>query len=253
MINNHQKYVFPILFMIILFIFIISTFSSKDSSLYFQRSFLFNRFTFSKMKRSKPFVCPIQGDKWIVITSIFYPTPAVHKFLQLKSNWNLIVIADRKTPRDWLSKLNANRSRLIYLSLAEQYSLDYSILYYLPEGSYARKNLGYLVAIQCGAKLIFESDDDNSPETDDIYYLPKIVQSKDVPWIGFHGDRSPFINIYGSFGHPQIWPRGFPIDELRNVSEDGWHSVRKNNQNQTNVYIQQYLADLDPDVDAIVS
>jgi hypothetical protein len=108
MINNHQKYVFPILFMIILFIIIISTFFSKDSSLYFQRGFLFNRFTFSKIKQSKPFVCPIQGDKWIVITSIFYPTAAVHKFLQLKSDWNLIVIADRKTPLDWLSKLRGD-------------------------------------------------------------------------------------------------------------------------------------------------
>ena len=74
-----------------------------------------------------------------------------------------------------------------------------------------------------------------------------------MPWIAFHRQRSPFINIYGSFGHPEIWPRGFPIDELRNVSEDGWHSVSKNDKNKTNVYMQQYLADLDPDVDAIVS
>ncbi|CAF4848597.1 unnamed protein product, partial [Rotaria sp. Silwood2] len=53
------------------------------------------------------------------------------------------------------------------------------------------------------------------------------------------------------FGHPNIWPRGFPIDELRNVTEDGWHSVRRNLENNTHAYIQQYLADLDPDVDAI--
>ncbi|CAF2936853.1 unnamed protein product, partial [Rotaria sp. Silwood2] len=111
--------------------------------------------------------------------------------------------------------------------------------------------LGYLIAIKCGAKIIFESDDDNLLETNDIYFLPKIVQQKHVPWIGFHRQRSPFINIYGSFGHPNIWPRGFPIDELRNVTEDGWHSVRRNLENNTYAYIQQYLADLDPDVDAI--
>ncbi len=209
---------------------------------------------FSKTKRSRSYLCPIEGDKWIVITSIFDPTSSIHKYLELKSEWNLIIIGDRKSPKDWLRKLNVNESeRLIYLSLEDQYNLDYSILKYIPEGSYARKNIGYLVAIQCGAKIIYESDDDNSPEKNQIYYLPKIVGPNDVPWIGFHGSRSPFINIYGSFGHPEIWPRGFPIDEIRNVSEDGWHSVRINQQNQTNIYIQQYLADLDPDVDAIVS
>ena len=26
------------------------------------------------------YVCPFEGDKWIVITTIFYPTPAIHKF-----------------------------------------------------------------------------------------------------------------------------------------------------------------------------
>lgn len=40
--------------------------------------------------------CPIQGDKWIVVTTIFYPTPAIHKFLSLTSHWNLIVVADKK-------------------------------------------------------------------------------------------------------------------------------------------------------------
>ncbi|CAF1441832.1 unnamed protein product [Didymodactylos carnosus] len=67
--------------------------------------------------------------------------------------------------------------------------------------------------------------------------------------VAFHQDRSPFVNIYGTFGHPHIWPRGFPVDELKNVTEDGWSSLRRNNEQLVNVYIQQYLADLDLDVD----
>ncbi|CAF1151388.1 unnamed protein product [Rotaria sordida] len=199
------------------------------------------------------FICPLQGDKWIIVTTIFYPTKAIYKFLNLTTQWNLIVIGDQKTPKDWLTHLSINSSRFIYLSIEQQNTLPFRILHYLPYGSYARKNLGYLIAIKCGAKIIFESDDDNLLETNDIYFLPKIVQQKHVPWIGFHRQRSPFINIYGSFGHPNIWPRGFPIDEIRNVTEDGWHSVRKNLEYNTYAYIQQYLADLDPDVDAIVS
>ena len=198
------------------------------------------------------FVCSIQAERWIVITSIFYPTTAVEAFLQLTPPWNLIVVADRKTPDDWLSRLKGNRSRVLFLSMEDQKSLGYSILRHLSENSYARKNIGYLVAIQCGAKTIFESDDDNLLRTNQIYHLPKIVHSNDAPWIAFHRQRSLFVNIYASFGHPHIWPRGFPIDHLRNVTEDGWHSVRRNTHDKTHVYIQQYLADLDPDVDALV-
>ncbi|CAF1129118.1 unnamed protein product [Rotaria magnacalcarata] len=218
----------------------------------FEKNSFYSKFISSfQITRTKPFICPIQGDKWIVITTIFYPTIAVHKFLELKSQWNLIVIGDRKTPSDWLSHITGNKSRLLFLPLNEQYTLKYSIIQYLPEGSYARKNIGYLLAIQCGGKLIFESDDDNLLKNNDIYYLPKEVKPHQVPWISFHGQRSPFVNIYASFGHPNIWPRGFPIDELKNVSEDGWHSVRRNTQNKSFIYIQQYLADLDPDVDAL--
>jgi hypothetical protein len=197
-------------------------------------------------------LCTLQGDKWIVITTIFYPTPAIYKFLSLYTHWNLIIIGDEKTPKDWLQRLTIKSSRLLFLSFEQQKNLNFRILDYLPSGSYARKNLGYLIAIKCGAQIIFESDDDNLIETYDINLLPKIVQSKHVPWTAFHRQRSPFINIYGSFGHPQIWPRGFPVDEIRNVTEDGWHSVRRNLDQNISAYIQQYLANLDPDVDAIV-
>jgi hypothetical protein len=232
----------------------ISSFSIKNhgNSLLLQ---LNSRITFSFLntKRMNTFQCPLQGEKWIVVTTIFYPTSAIYKFLNLTTQWNLVVIADRKTPEDWLERLTINSTRLLFISFEQQKNLNFRILQYLPQGSYARKNLGYLLAIKCGAKIIFESDDDNLLDANDIYLLPKVVQPQHVPWIAFHRQRSPFINIYGSFGHPQIWPRGFPIDEIRNVTEDGWHSVRRNVDNNTHAYIQQYLADLDPDVDAIVS
>lgn len=206
--------------------------------------------------RTKPtssFVCPIRAKHWIVVTSIQYPTLAIHKFLNLTTRWNLVVIGDRKTPRDWLQHLQGDRSRVLFLTIEDQLSLGYSILKYTPENSYARKNIGYLVAIACGAKVIFESDDDNILKTNDIRILPKIAKPNDIPWIAFHRERSPFVNIYGSFGYHKIWPRGFPVNELKNVTEDGWHSVRRNDDIQTHAYIQQYLADLDPDVDAIVN
>ncbi len=252
--NRNNSIRLIIIACIILVVFYIASFSIKHiQTLFFLQSNFKMTFLFLNTQRMNPFQCPLRGEKWIVVTSIFYPTPAIYKFLTLRTHWNLIVIGDRKTPKDWLERLTINSTRLLFVSFEQQKKLDFRILRYLPQGSYARKNLGYLIAIKCGAKIIFESDDDNILDDNDIYLLPKILQPKHVPWIAFHRQRSPFINIYGSFGHPQIWPRGFPIEEIRNVTEDGWHSVKRNVDNNTHAYIQQYLADLDPDVDAIVS
>ncbi|UJR32727.1 hypothetical protein I4U23_020186 [Adineta vaga] len=196
-------------------------------------------------------VCSLRGDQWIVLTTINYPTPTIYKLLQLTSEWHLIVVAQQQTPINWLSHINGNQSRIWFLSLNEQYSMDYSILQHLPDNSHARKNIGYLVAIQCGAKIIYECEDNVLLDRNDIYVLPKRVQPKHVPWISFHRERSPFVNIYGSFGQSSVWPRGFPVSELRNITEDGWHSVIRNDENNTYAYIQQCLIDGNPDVDAL--
>jgi len=137
----------------------------------------------------------------------------------LTTRWNLVVIGDRL--------------RVLFLTIEDQLSLGYSILKYIPENSYVRKNIGYLVAIACGAQVIFESDDDNILKTNYIQILPKIAKPDQIPWIAFRRQRSPFVNIYGSFGYHKIWPQGFPVNELKNVTEDGWHSLRRNEDTET--------------------
>ena len=41
-----------------------------------------------------------QRDKWIVVTTIQYPTAPLKKFASLK-DWQLVVVGDKKTPHDW--------------------------------------------------------------------------------------------------------------------------------------------------------
>ena len=48
-------------------------------------------------------------------------------------------------------------------TLDRQRSLTFSLQARLPIKHYSRKNLGYLIAIERGAGLIYETDDDNSP------------------------------------------------------------------------------------------
>lgn len=98
--------------------------------------------------------------KTIVITSIFAPAPSVKKWTLLK-DWNVIVAGDKKTPSNW------SCDKVIYLSVEDQAALDFRIARLLPWNHYSRKLLGYLVAIQKGAELIVDSDDDNMPTTDE--------------------------------------------------------------------------------------
>jgi predicted AlkP superfamily pyrophosphatase or phosphodiesterase len=99
-------------------------------------------------------------DKWIVITTINYPTEQVRRYSQM-SDWRLIVVADRKTHIDWQNKNNP--VNCVFLSLEMQQTLNYKLIKLIPENSYTRKAIGYLYAIEHGAKWIYDTDDDNGP------------------------------------------------------------------------------------------
>ena len=209
---NHNIYIqLIIVACIIVLLFYFSSFSiERTGNLFLQK----NSKILSSILTLQPtniLQCPLQGEKWIVVTTIFYPTTAIHKFLTLTTQWNLIVIADQKTPKDWLEHLTINSTRLVFVSFEEQKILTFRFFGIYHKDLMQEKILVTSLLSNVVHKIIFESDDDNLLETNDIYLLPKVVQPKHVPWIAFHRQRSPFINIYGSFGHPQIWPRGFPL------------------------------------------
>ncbi|GJJ75665.1 hypothetical protein EMPS_08023 [Entomortierella parvispora] len=162
--------------------------------------------------------------------------------------WNVVVVADTKSPKDWKC------GSCVYLSVEEQPCLNYEIHKALPYKAYTRKNIGYLWAIQQGAKKIFDTDDDNLPNGKDI-----ILESPTEGVVGYRkvSGTGKSVNIYSHFGRPDIWPRGFPLEEIdvrRPVAylpEYDSLSVQARRVLAPPMLIQQGLADLDPDVDAI--
>jgi len=167
----------------------------------------------------------------IVITSIFKPTKAIRAFSKRKGS-KLIVVADAKTPKDWQAK-NAE-----FISVKDQNRLNLHLEELLPLNNYARKNLGYLYAMRNDSQIIAETDDDNIPYdnwgqiNDDNY---KIIKNNDT-----------FVNIYSFFTKEHVWPRGLPLDYIQKKQKIS-ESVNK----KVKIGIYQYMADLDPDVDAI--
>jgi hypothetical protein len=192
----------------------------------FFRIFLFIIFNFNFS------LLALKRDKWIVITSINYPTKAIKQFAQLKG-WSLVVVGDKKTPKDW------QLSNCDYLDPEQQQKLGYNICKHLPWNHYTRKNIGYLYAIEHGAKIIFDTDDDNFLMSNTIPLLPEsniMLHCK---------SESDVINPYAYFGYPEMWPRGYPLEHIQALSE-----LSFKNKN-VRPLVQQFLVDGDPDVDAI--
>lgn len=179
----------------------------------------------------------MNSDKYIVITSINPPTDAVRKFASW-DGWTVVVVGDRKSPRDW------NCDGVEYLSMERQRELFPVFAEMIPENTYVRKILGYLFAIKHGARAIFESDDDNLPYPD-----ARTTAEADLarPASGSTlKSNGGWLNIYPQFGAPECWPRGFP---LRAITDPAMTAFPADENLPWGIL--QYLADDDPDVDAI--
>ena len=171
----------------------------------------------------------------IIITSIAPPTDAVREFARLAPG-QLVVVADAKTPADW----QCSGAELI--STDDQQDLPYLIAPLLPWNHYARKMIGYLHAIAKGAAQIVDTDDDNRPNPD--WAFPPGEGRYRCTAAG-----TDVVNAYSFFTREPIWPRGFPLDFIRDPAA---HPNRATlTKEKVRVGIWQGLADGDPDVDAI--
>ena len=172
--------------------------------------------------------------KAIVVTSINPPTTAVKKFAEhslSNDDLNFYVVGDTKTDQNW------HCDGVDFLGITEQENIFYDFSKILPFKNYARKNLGYLKAINDGAKVIFDTDDDNLP-----YEFWSYDKNASLNKVSVTGDNH--CNIYKFYTSDIIWPRGLPLDKINCESKITGVS------NEITP-IRQNLADLDPDVDAI--
>jgi hypothetical protein len=170
------------------------------------------------------------SSRFIVITSIFAPSEAVQRFAEL-AEWRLVVVGDRKSPPEW------SWPGVEYLAPERQPDLGYRLAEALPWNHYARKMIGYLWAIERGATVVVDTDDDNLPKSN--WSFPH-----------FDGDFAAatgpaYYNAYRRFTDAFIWPRGYP---LRLLKDDTQPALAVGPQQ---VGVWQGLADGDPDVDAI--
>lgn len=173
------------------------------------------------------------SKKSIVITTINSPTEAISTYAKMP-DYSLIVISDRKTPKQW------NCSNVDYLSIKEQLNLPFNLTKHLPYNHYSRKMLGYLKAIYNKAEYIIETDDDNIPKNN--WKFPDFEEAYEC----LQQDLG-FVNIYQLFTKQEIWPRGMPLSLItKKIELEKYISLK-----YCSVGVWQGLADGDPDVDAL--
>jgi hypothetical protein len=199
-----------------------------------------------------------------IITTIQPPT---HSVLALVEKLNqvggkLIVAGDKKGPAsyeapsgEWRvtggesnhSKSNIQNSSspnpwpVEFLSFEDQLAMPFELANLLPVGHYARKNLAYIAAIQQGATCIYETDDDNAPNES---WVVRKEEVEDCRLVSSAENR--WVNVYRYFSEENVWPRGLPLDEIRQAVPE----TSKTN-SQRRAPIQQGLVNGSADVDAI--
>ena len=172
----------------------------------------------------------------LVVTSIAEPNAVLTALADgaARAGWTFVVIGDAKSPATF--ELDDCR----FFSLARQRATGFSFAEQCPVGHYARKNIGYLIAIHEGATCIVETDDDNIPGAS--FFAPR-VRRQNVAL----SHQAGWVNAYQWFSRDRIWPRGFPLNQLA-TSVSPLDELRETVCDCT---IQQGLVDDNPDVDAV--
>ena len=177
-----------------------------------------------------------------VITTIQEPTPSVHRLVDhlVECDGKLIVAGDSKGPLTF-NGAQGQPWPVEFLSLAAQESERFSLAKELPIKHYARKNIAYLKAILNGATCIYETDDDNAPNSAWHQRSEFMNDARHIPRA-----ESRWVNVYRYFSNINIWPRGLPLDEIRSTPPVPLPLL-----GSKRAPIQQGLVNGSPDVDAI--
>ena len=170
----------------------------------------------------------------LVITTIHEPHKIVEALAEgsIRHQRNFIVIGDRKGPKHF------DLEGAWFVGINEQENTGFSYPKLCPYGHYARKNIGYLLAMSSGAEMIQETDDDNIP-------YESFWEIRDSYTRGECFGQGGWLNVYRLYSELPIWPRGFPLQKLRAPV------TMKGETSEVYCPIQQGLAEDNPDVDAI--
>lgn len=172
--------------------------------------------------------------KVIVTTTINSPTEAIEKF-QALPDWELVVIGDKKTPKDY------RLDRCVYVSPEEQEKYDKELSDAIGWNCIQRRSFGLLWAHDMKADIVAVVDDDNIPYDD---WGKDLMVGEGVE-VNYYQTDLPAFDPVGATNEKMLWHRGYP---LQLVSKRDYSKKEKK---MVKVDIQADFWNGDPDIDAI--
>lgn len=205
----------------------------------------------------------VKCKKWSVITTIFEPSEGVRRAAMLPSSeWCMVVIGDTKTPLSSYKEFLKKFPHVHFLSVGEQEAWAASqgkainnFVKAMPTHHFARKNIGYLYAIRNNAEWIFDLDDDNlvslHPTTKEV--VPPPTEFPRGIRVAATGTNVLNHHILMNASLPASWARGFPLESILDNATHGYvtYEEGKNAQGNAKIGVLQFMAQGNPDVDAI--
>jgi len=179
-----------------------------------------------------------KAEKWIVVMTTETPSPSAPDLCNIKG-WETLVVADAPSRPFWGKDAGCQ-----FLAFENQSLFGFRTAALLASGvendswgkRYSRKNLGYLYAIQQGAKVIYETDDDHVLYGEDVMVLEKGTCLQ-----RFRGPTPSQQNPFSHFGQPGIRPKGY-------ISQEGDQKSAYDRPAPSQPYIQQGLTDSSPEL-----
>ncbi|KAG4183639.1 hypothetical protein ERO13_A09G122200v2 [Gossypium hirsutum] len=195
--------------------------------------------------RTSPYA-NFRSEQWVVVSVSNYPSDALKKMVKIKG-WQVLAIGNSRTPSDWSLK------GAIFLSLDMQANLGFRVVDHLPYDSYVRKSVGYLFAIQHGAKKIFDADDRGEVIDNDLgkhFDVELVGEGARQEVILQYSHDNPYrtvVNPYIHFGQRSVWPRGLPLENVGDFGHEEFYTEVFGGKQ----FIQQGISNGLPDVDSV--
>jgi hypothetical protein len=174
--------------------------------------------------------------KVIVTTTINPVTEALRRFQQMQ-DWELVVVGDLKTPKDYASQLE----RGIYVTPEMQEARDKELSDAIGWNCIQRRNFGLLWAHDLGADIVAVVDDDNIPYP---FWGKDLNVGKELEVNFYETDLAAFDPV-GATNYTHLWHRGYPLQLL--PKRDYSNKSRR----KITVDVQADFWNGDPDIDAI--
>lgn len=145
-----------------------------------------------------------QSPLWLILSSI------IHLQEYLNSSHDCISVIFIGSYDHLLPRLNATSIIILTPYLQSQLLFRSTNI----------RTVAYLLAIRYGARFIYELHPNSS------FHLPP-SHHQSVQHVAFRRQRSPFVNIHPTFtANFTSFSPGLPTEELKNITQDGWSSIR---------------------------